>query len=73
MGARKGYAPSVNILEAESFLSEDVDISNDIQGLAEAATDRSLKRVQGTTIQSLGVDEFDNYVDYIQTQIPKNN
>ncbi len=67
----KGYAPSVNILEAESFLSEDVDISNDIQGLAEAATDRSLKRVQGTTIQSLGVDEFDNYVDYIQTQIPK--
>ena len=66
----RGYAPSVNILETEDFLSKDIDISNDIQGLAEAATDNAMRRREGP-IAALGVDEFNNYVDYVQTQIPK--
>lgn len=66
----RGYAPSVDILEAENFLSEDVDISKDIQGLAEAATDNAMRRREGPS-SAFSEEEFKNYVDYIQTQIPK--
>ena len=66
--SQRGYAPPSNFNE---FVDPNTNIEADIFGLAEAATDRSMRRREGP-VAALGVDEFNNYVDYITTQIPNN-
>ena len=66
--SQRGYAPPSNFNE---FVDPNTNIEADIFGLAEAATDRSMRRREGP-VAALGVDEFNNYVDFITTQIPNN-
>ena len=60
---QQGYTPA----DHTRWVDPETDIADDIYYLAQAATNNSLRR-NNPSVKALGREDFDDYVEYIQTQ-----